>query len=190
MGGVVSGAGSATAARVVRLEVSRRRLVGAELADPVNVMMLVPTLLLAALFVAAGSWVMWIGLATIAGLSALAHARTFLVWLRRIPAIVVDADAIDLQGSGPIPWDAIRNVVVDSRRVFVELREEARTFGVDEPCPPWFSAAHDDLMGDGRSNGGINVPVRWIDASADEIAAVLRPFAPVPVDLATQASAP
>jgi hypothetical protein len=126
----------------------------------------------------------WLLAACIVGLWWMAFAWSVSIWWRRISPIIVCANAIELQASGPVPWDEIRAVVIDRRRVWLELNDRP---GTTHPRP-WLTAAHENLMGDG-GGGDINVPVRWVAATPDEIATQIRRFAPVPIRMTVSTAA-
>lgn len=89
------------------------------------------------------------------------------------------ADGIELQGSGIVPWEAIRAVVIDRRRVWLDLHAGYVTDLVHDESP-WLTARHVDLCGEG-GGGYIHVALRWIQASPDQIARQIARFTQVPV---------
>ena len=125
----------------------------------------------------------WLMLAAFVVLWAFTSAGEILVWLRRIPPVMVDPIAIDLQGTGPVPWGEIRAVVIDRRRLWLELNRDTAAFVAARAFPPWFTAAHENLLGDAAwiAPGHIHVPLRWIDATPEQTATQIRRFATVPV---------
>ena len=141
--------------------------------------------------VIAGDPLGWPALATVIGLVGLGNAWEIVVMFRRVPPVVVDASGIDLQGSGPVPWQEIRAVVCDRRRLWLELNRDTAAFVASRTFPPWFTAAHENLLGDAAwiAPGHIHVPVRWVHATPDELAIQLRRFATVPVRMETSAAA-
>lgn len=166
------------------LQLNRRGLVR-ELFDAVTITCFwVPLVLLGVLFVGTGEAVAWGGVAILVGCLWMANVWEASVWLRKIPPVIVDSTGIDLQASGTVPWSAIGAVGIDRRRVWLELGDGSGEFAA--AGQPWFTAAHDNLMGDG-GGGEINVPRRWIDATPEAIASHIGRFSPVPVRSVTRA---
>ncbi len=182
---------SPSAANAIALQANRSGLVREEFAFVL--LLVVPSLLLTAGCVVAypqdpRGWLM---LAIFVPLWAFAFAGKILVWLRRIPPVVVDPIAIDLQGTGPVPWGEIRAVVIDRRRLWLELNRDTAAFVAARAFPPWFTTAHENLLGDAAwiAPGHIHVSLRWIDATPEEIATQIRRFATVPVRMKVSAAA-
>jgi hypothetical protein len=108
----------------------------------------VPAILMAVLFVMPGDPLGWLAVAAVIALVGLCSAWEIVVWLRQAPPVVVDAGGIDLQGSGPVPWREVRAVVIDSHRLWLELNRDTAAFVASRTFPPWFTAAHENLWGD------------------------------------------
>jgi hypothetical protein len=176
----------------IALPLNRRGLIREEFfsADLIICLWL-PMLFCMILFVLAGGVVAWVGLAIFVVCLWLCYVWSVSIWLRRIPAVVVDPIAIDLQGTGPVPWGEIRAVVIDRRRLWLELNRDTAAFVAARAFPPWFTPAHENLLGAAAwiAPGHIHVPLRWVDATSEEIATHIRRFAPVPVRAATPTAA-
>lgn len=160
----------------VALPLSRSGLVRASLA--VHIAFLITVLGVVAA-VAPTDITVWGG--TLFGLAMMYAPMSFCLWeistwIRRVPPVIVDANAIELQRTGPVPWDAIREVVIGRRQIRLEL------LGGDGPRrhADWWTRDHEGLMGDGDV-GHIHVPLRWVDAAPHAIAALIRRVTAVPV---------
>lgn len=160
----------------VALPLSRSGLVRASLAVHIAILIMV---LGAVAAVAPTNITVWAG--TLLCLAMIYAPVSFFLWeistwLRRVPPVIMDADAIELQRTGPVPWDAIREVVIGPRKIRLEL------LGGEGPHThaDWWTRDHEGLMSDGGA-GHIHVPLRWVDAAPHAIAALMRNVTAVPV---------
>jgi hypothetical protein len=179
----------------IPLPLNRRGLVREAFADPVLLLLQVPiyvggVLLMVGAAIAGDLWG-WPMAGVFVGLLWLGSAWSVWTWLRRIPLVVIDANGIDLQATGAVPWNEIRAVVIDHRRLWLELNRDTAAFVAARTFPSWFTTAHLNLLGDAAciAPGPIHVALRWVDATPQEIAAQIRRFTTVPVRMALAASA-
>jgi len=123
--------------------------------------------------VASGSaGVAWAAFLTVVGMGwfALFGLET---WVRRTAPLIVGETGIELAGAGEVPWDAVDAVVINRWSVSLDLN-----VSLSAPWPPWFTAHHHDMLGDGDT-GTISVGLRRIDATRSEIKAAIERCATV-----------